>query len=420
MSGNNSPNNRFPLPENWSVDEFICMCIPVPDDADYIAIMRGLLETLTWQRSFNQHPTENAARQVSNTWLAAFRSQEITFVECSMPDFRLDPETCALEVNCSGDPDNPDWRKVLDTKLNPYPDPDPNPVSGTACLAAANAADGLRLILLQLDQALALGTVVFWIEVYLTLYLLKVVQRIAQTVTRVTNVVIDFTAEEFHDAYEAFDWDVLKNVLHCYYDENGVMNEVQLALLLDELAPLSLTDPVWTLIYLLVEGMGAEGMTGKAPRTTITEATCENCEGWSHTWNAELGWDGWTVFDDNPDYGALSSGKWLSVNASGDELLVVNSPALDENTSISGFVFKYLITLTSTPPFGQHRVNWLQSDVWNYNLKALDWTNGEHQTSYADGVNQQRLQFDIEVPIGYLTVELTEAIFYGDGDDPYD
>ena len=125
MGGNNSPNNRFPLPDDWNVDDFICMVIPVPNDEQYISQMRGLIETLIWSRSFDLHPTENAARQVADTWQRAFRSAEIKFEGCDMPEFRISDD-CLLEVNC-GTHDDPVWQPVFTKKHSEGGAPRPFP-----------------------------------------------------------------------------------------------------------------------------------------------------------------------------------------------------------------------------------------------------------------------------------------------------
>lgn len=90
MPGTISYQNRFPLPDNWNVDDYICVVVPLPNDPQYIGIFRGLLETLTWQRSFMLHPTENAAYQVSKTWERCFASRELKFDDCGEFDMALD------------------------------------------------------------------------------------------------------------------------------------------------------------------------------------------------------------------------------------------------------------------------------------------------------------------------------------------
>lgn len=81
MPGTISYQNRFPLPANWNVEETICCVVRIPRDPEYIAIFRGLLESLTWQRSFTLHPTENAAYQVSKTWERAL-ARNLLFGDC--------------------------------------------------------------------------------------------------------------------------------------------------------------------------------------------------------------------------------------------------------------------------------------------------------------------------------------------------
>lgn len=140
MSGNNSPNNRFPLPENWDIDNVVCMVIPVPDDADYIAMMRGLIDTLTWQRSFNQHPTENAAYQVSKTWQRAL-DRGVTFQNCEAPmTLRQNPDNpCQLQQSFD---DGGTWTLAFDYSLcsNVITVPAPYPGSDTGASDAAAAA----------------------------------------------------------------------------------------------------------------------------------------------------------------------------------------------------------------------------------------------------------------------------------------
>lgn len=88
--GSISYRNRFPLPDNWTVDEFVCCVIPLPNDPQYIGMFRGLIDTLTWQRSFALHPTEQAAFLVSKTWQNCFASRELKFVDCEDIDMTFD------------------------------------------------------------------------------------------------------------------------------------------------------------------------------------------------------------------------------------------------------------------------------------------------------------------------------------------
>lgn len=157
MGGNNSPNNRFPLPDNWTVTEFICAVVPVPNDEQYISMLRGLLDTLTWSRSFQHHPTENAAREVADTWLAAFNSHDISFQNCEAPMMilRQNPDNaCQLQQSQDG---GDTWSLAFDYSLcaNNITVPAPYPGSETGASDAAAAA--VRNIFEKLVQLVDCG-----------------------------------------------------------------------------------------------------------------------------------------------------------------------------------------------------------------------------------------------------------------------
>lgn len=90
MSGSISYDRRFPLPDNWDVYDTVCVIVPLPRDAQYIAMFRGLLDNLTWTRSFQLHPTENAARRVADSWARALASRELEFENCGEFDVSYD------------------------------------------------------------------------------------------------------------------------------------------------------------------------------------------------------------------------------------------------------------------------------------------------------------------------------------------
>jgi len=294
MSGNNSPNNRFPLPENWNVDEFVCMVIPVPNDADYISIMRGLIETLTWQRSFNQHPTEPAAYQVSKTWQAAFNSQPIAFQECNMPQLRVNPDTCLLEVNCSTDPDNPDWKTII-TQLTdprtdikyppPYPDPPP-PGQTNQCLSAANVAEWVwyagGAFAVELDDG---GLLMEFITLVMGI--------ITGVFTLATDVVIDDTITLFSDIDPETilsDWGGLSkqefiDLLVCHMNPDGSFDTDEYGDFLSELVAKSAANPAWMLVHYIVLLLGVGGVSIVARQGGLTEAECAPCDGWCHTYD---------------------------------------------------------------------------------------------------------------------------------------
>lgn len=138
------------------------MVIPVPNDPDYIAMMRGLIDTLTWSRSFQLHRTEQAARQVADTWQAAFESQLITFQDCGgtqMFQLRQNPSNlCQLQQSLDG---GETWTLAFDYAeaaclIPTYP---PFPDSGTGNIdAASNVIGNIWFALVDLAKALCGST----------------------------------------------------------------------------------------------------------------------------------------------------------------------------------------------------------------------------------------------------------------------
>lgn len=138
------------------------MVIPVPNDPDYIAMMRGLIDTLTWSRSFQLHRTEQAARQVADTWAAAFASQLITFQDCGgtqMFQLRQNPANlCQLEQSLDG---GETWELAFDYNLAAclIPTYPPFPDSGTGNIdAASNVIGNVWFGLVDLAKALCGAT----------------------------------------------------------------------------------------------------------------------------------------------------------------------------------------------------------------------------------------------------------------------
>lgn len=268
MSGNNSANNRFPLPDEWDVEGVVCMVIPVPDDAQYIEIMRGLIDTLTWQRSFNQHPTENAAYQVSRTWQRAFE-HGITFQECDMPDFRIDPDTCLLEVDCG----DGNWQPVFTSEHPggepeiPYPPDTPEYEDDTArCIAAANITAQLKYGTETLaNDATIIGGIAIAIINLLGAFLFFVPGGVLVDIAiAILDLAVGHTSAEFVADLADIDWDRVRDHLACYLNRDGSISEAGKTMFrawMDDQYPGNLA---WGLAKIIIDNIDADGMTTDA------------------------------------------------------------------------------------------------------------------------------------------------------------
>lgn len=293
------PRARFDLPQNWTPAGTVCVKIPCPDDPQYITMLMGLVTELTWSYNFQRDDTTQGAATVSRTWLAALNSTPMVVEGCEdMPAFRINPETCLLEVDCGGDNwkpvYTPDYDPTQDAPVPPPPYPDPPPEGTTnECIAASNATEfmksGTHQFALLLDNDHALGLIAG-----LLYTLLSQLVSVLQANIYLSVLSIDwgsFDYETILQDYEVFDWDDLKCMLLKYYADNG---EMTIAKHIEALADMdNQAGQIWRLIRLVWSLMGSVGATYASLWAGITvEADCAACA-WEHTFDFALGAQGW-------------------------------------------------------------------------------------------------------------------------------
>lgn len=311
MGGTISYRNRFPLPDNWNVTDFICAIVPVPNDAQYISMLRGLLDSLTWQRSFTLHPTENAAYQVSKTWQACLASRELQFTLCGGAAVLRMAAGCKLEVQDCTDPNV--WHPVVTSQppgsggYDPRFDDQPSvpyvtpPVGQDgACLAAANATEAIKQAADDISNTLNTGGAIPLLRSALLelfhVFLSIVIDVI--TMGALQQVLVQLNPATVRADFLAFVWQDLTDLLVCYYEPDGTMTSARYYQLLDALAAAIIGgNQMWAIAHFFVLAAGPKGMQRAATYAGILAATCGPCGEWEHTLNFTTGANLFTFYE---------------------------------------------------------------------------------------------------------------------------
>lgn len=91
---------RFKLPDDWNPTENWCVQLLVPGDVQYVTMLAGWLDQLTYSALYDRDPTRAGAAAVSRRWQQALAAGPVVICvegECSM-DVRQSPSNpCSLE-----------------------------------------------------------------------------------------------------------------------------------------------------------------------------------------------------------------------------------------------------------------------------------------------------------------------------------
>jgi len=314
------------LPENHEPEGYYTLCVHIPRDVEYLREFLGSLDHfgkwMAWEDDSGVRAKEAAA-----VWKVANELTRAAYAagECGdMPEIRINPETCLFEVNCSDDPENPDWKVIITevtdprTEIDyPVPYPDPPPEGQTnQCLAAANIAEYVWFGGYQYAQLLDEGGL--FVE-----FVSLVMSVTSMVLTLASSIVVDEITEFFSDVdtetiladWTAIDKQDLIDILVCYMTEDGTMPPANFGDFLDEISTLAETNQAWYIVRLMINLMGYGGMSVVALIGGITEAECAECPvdcDWSHEFNAVNGWGAWeNVPVLTGVSGTLIAGEWI-------------------------------------------------------------------------------------------------------------
>lgn len=295
-----STNKGYIFPDPIDPEETACFKVYVPKHSYYLAAFWRAYEYFTQWSAWQRDP-EHKASEVAALWKTCYelaRSQYETGEGCEMiPEFRLNDETCLLEVNCneSDDPELDNWQPVVTTAFDPRSDgdvPEPFPSGALpegqsgACVAADSAAQYFQNAVNGYVEVFVstgvLGLIVAGVIDFIT-DLINVARSIIFAKAFETGLLIDPGTLEAD--YAGFDWDVLKCILADAYAENGSMSEANFLAMMSDFNDRWADNQIWTVVSFFAELLGFNGMTTAALWSGSTEADCSDC---ADTWHYEI------------------------------------------------------------------------------------------------------------------------------------
>lgn len=354
---------KFPLPDDWMPEGYICVKVVIPDDPQYMATLTGLLDELRQSKNFARDSTGTGAAIVSRTWDRALNQAPVISEDCEMVAFRINPDNCTLEVNCSDDPEAPEWKQIITQATDPreveYPPPYPDaPPEGQTneCLAAANITEWVWITgynwAQQLDDSGVFAE-----------FIVLVMGVIGGFFTLLTDTIIDNTVTFFTEIEPSTilaDWTALdkpdfQNLIVCYLNEDGSFPASEWGNFLTELHGLGASNQAWYLIHYIMTLMGWGGVNLLGRIGGITEADCDTCVecDWIQTFDFTTGAHGWVVRDVVAgNAGILGGSGWTQDDfqqPAGNYYRGVGIVRVFDPTEIRRVKFTYDYTYGSTP-----------------------------------------------------------------------
>lgn len=327
MSKGLLPISRFPLPENWEVEDTICVTFVIPDDPEYLSVITGLVDELKWSKSFARDETGEGAATVSRTWAKALESQPVFTQGCDMPDFRIGDD-CLLEVNCGTD-DEPNWQPVFTAPQPggaaevPYPPDTTEYEDDTArCIVAANLAAQLKYGTETLaNDAVIVGGIAVAIIDLIGAFLFFVPGGVLVDIAiAIINLAVGHVAADFSDDLPEINWDDVRDELACLIERDGVLTEDARGAFRTWMDTQYAGNLAWELTKIIIDNVNANGLTtdGRMPQDTIAIDECATC-GCDISIDFELT-DGGLVavapgFDTSHAYGTYVSGSGWQTQA---------------------------------------------------------------------------------------------------------
>lgn len=344
----NEPGYMFP--GDYDPGEYACFRVYIPKDTLYLAAFWNAYRYFTtwhaWQR--DEAKTGKLVAEVWRTGFDLARQEFESGGACDMPNIRINPDSCLLEVECSPD----DWRTVITEDYDPtrdaptpIPYPDPIPGQDRACLAAANTTEFLRQGSSQFATLLGANNVIGFILAQLYTFLSSVVTvTLSQLWLGLGVAYGDFDADTIEADFLAFDWDEVKNILVCYYETDGSMTPINWALALDDFqAQTTLTgNQIWLLITMVWGLFGVVGANYSASWAGIVDADCDACPTCTILTENKEGWD----YPVTPwrTYGSWTSGVGFQSIIDGQypsPVLIMDKSAAGETFNRVEFVIEF-------------------------------------------------------------------------------
>lgn len=464
----------YRLPATIEPGEDVCIRVYVPKDSLYLAAFWSQYERLGMWLAWERGSTR--AKDAASAWKVRIaKAREINDCaegDCGIMDVRTKPNyPCVLQKwdDCTAS-----WVDFADTRLcvpmmringlgeleqwngtewvSAKPDEgaggtyepghdlsnqiahyDPPPVGQDGkCLAAANAVTYLQAAIdASMTELKELPYLVRLLDSILTTWYWRVYNFAAFTASMVTGLIWSLSWEDAHKLMsdksltnedDIIAVDITEDVLclfYAAYESDGTMGENTHTALLGQIqnlidAETPNTPKCMKLEWLMLLSFpGPTWMANISNNAGIDEYDCFVCSGWEQVWNATNGWGDWYIVPG--ELGEIEGGTLKSTSAAGYTSLIARTNILAEMATVTRVEMTY--NVISTPPWGQNRLR-MDSGGGLIQWYLFDKNAGTGKVFYVDGL-WDFLQLEVDWETGGHTIEVTEIIMRGTGENPF-
>jgi hypothetical protein len=277
-------NRGYSFPDPIDPGDSICFKVYVPKDTLYVAAFwrayQYFGQWVAWRKD-----DAHTAKDVAAVWLPLIERSRTEFLAGGgcLPEFRLNPDTCLLEVQC-----NDDWQPVFTTEHPQggapriYPPGTTEYDNNTArCIAAANITAQLMYAVNKLVAEWAtiaegvtatlviLALLVFFAPPFALLLIGIFIFGLAEA----------FTIEEAEAGRDAIVWTDFRDQLACFIERDGTVTETDRQAIMTYMETLYSGNPAWNIAKIIVQHTTADGLTldGQIPQNDIAIDDCVPC-----------------------------------------------------------------------------------------------------------------------------------------------
>jgi len=325
----------YPTPSSIP-DDTSCWTIPVPNDAAWQAVLIGLLQTLTEEKSWQQYEGALSQEDAAARWadmVTEFLFNSLVGCSATPPDgIRYDLDTDAVQIQTPDGEwhDNPDAdpRHSGSNKFPPIVSDNPR------CDSAANMVAWIKnfidtLVTVKDETGII---VAFFLDVLEVLWGAGIFLAL---ITLFVETLLFLGLDSVIDAFTSTVYDELLCIFYCHLEADGTMTADELSAINSDIASI-IGGNVATVLTAMFFIMGEVGLSNVgASGTEVGDCSdCGDCL-WCYDFHDGTGLDTWTPNPDNAK-GTYAAGVWLGTGTPQSVDIIYNlaAPTAIENLTV--------------------------------------------------------------------------------------
>jgi len=405
----------YPTPSNLP-DDTSCWTIPVPNDAAWQAVLIGLLQTLTDEKSWQQYEGALSQEDTAARWgemVTEFLFNTLVGCSATPPDgIRYDLDTDAVQIQTPDGEwhDNPDAdpRHSNSNKFPPLESDDPK------CDAAANMVAWIKSFIDTLvtvkDETGIIAA--FFLDV---LELLWGAGLFLALITLFVETLLFLGLDTVLDAFTPEVYDALLCIFDCAIESDGSVTAEDLAVINTKIGA-EIGGTVATVLSAMFFIMGEVGLSNVGSTGTET-GDCSGCDcEWCYEFDFTASDGGWTEFTDGTPGATYVPGTgWISKDGGGNRGTYIQSPSF-ALTHVTKIEFTYIAAgnVTST-------VSYLQASGGFPMVDVCPGALGEFTVTWDGDIEGDRTGLQVGNSTGFLAGSsvIINARYHGTGDNPF-